>query len=196
MTDAGHLAAPTYADREALPTVQECHVLLSQRQIAPPLLAHSRRVAQLAHRLAVLLNGAGYSLNLDLLVAAGLLHDLAKGQADHAHRAADFLVQWGYPQVANLVASHMDIRLEPERPLDEAQLLYLADKLAEGSRIVPLRERLESCSERFVGQPEALEAARRRLGDAMTIQKRIEAAICASLDTILTGEETEAGAAP
>ncbi len=195
-TPEDYQAALAYAEREAFPTVQECHVLLSQRQIAPPLLAHSRRVAELAYRLAVLVNKAGYGLHLDLLVAAGLLHDLARNQADHAHRAADFLVQWGYPQVADVVASHMDIRLEPEQPLDEAQLLYLADKLVQESDIVPLCERWESCCERFAGQPEALEAARRRLGDAMTIQQRVEAVLSASLGTILAGEETEAGMAP
>jgi molybdenum cofactor cytidylyltransferase len=186
-TPEDYQAALAYADREAFPTAQECHVLLSQLQVATPVLAHSRRVAELACRLAGLLNRAGYSLNLDLLTAAGLLHDLAKGQADHAHRAADYLVEWGYSQVADVVASHMDLRLEPGHPLNEAQILYLADKLVQGSRVVPLRGRLESCSERFAGQPEALEAARRRIGDALTIQKRVKAAIATRLTPPVSG---------
>jgi len=188
-TPEDYRVALEYADREAFPTAQECHVLLSQIQIATPVLDHSRRVAEVARLLAARLNGAGYSLNVALVTAAGLLHDLAKGQADHAHRAARLLAEWDYPQVAQVVAAHMDIRLQPGQPLDEAQLLYLADKLVQETRIVPLSERLHSYTERFANQPEALDAARRRLGDALAIQERVEAAMGAPLDAILAEDE-------
>jgi len=41
--------------------------------------AHCRMVAELARALAIELNRAGFHIDLDLVTAAGFLHDIAKG---------------------------------------------------------------------------------------------------------------------
>jgi HD superfamily phosphodiesterase len=77
-----------------------------------------------------LLNAAGESLNLKLLDAAGRLHDLAKGQPEHALCGARILRKTGFPEVADIVAVHMDIDLTANNhTINEAQLIYLENKM-------------------------------------------------------------------
>ncbi len=99
-------------------------------------------VAELARMLAVHLNSAGLALSLPLIVAAGRLHDIARGQPDHAGAGAKLLAEMGYPRVGAVVAKHMDIR-SPGPSVDEADLIYFADKCVEEDRLVSLEERFE-----------------------------------------------------
>jgi hypothetical protein len=55
------------------------------------------------------------------------LHDLAKGQPHHAQTGEMLLIRMGYPEVANIVGSHMDINLLGADFLSEKELVYLAD---------------------------------------------------------------------
>ena len=83
-TPADYEKMQAYGMREDIPTEQECQALWVQFGVPAKVIDHSRVVAQLARLLAVHLNLAGMDLDLDLIVAAGYLHDLAKGQPDHA----------------------------------------------------------------------------------------------------------------
>jgi hypothetical protein len=88
------------------------------------------------------------------------------------------LAELGYAKLAEVVGRHMDLGdVRPDQPLDEAQVVYLADKLVQGERIVALRERFAPGLARFSEQPAAFEGVTRRLRTAEVIQARIEAAL-------------------
>ncbi len=156
------------------PTWPECQAILDRLKVPAEVVAHSRLVAGLARRWAEWLNQAGLALDLDLLTAAGLLHDLAKGQPDHARAGADLLAGLGYPRVADIVAVHMDILLTPGQPLTEASLVYLADRLVQGSRVVSLEERHRAARTRFAGRPDCLAGVTRRFDTAQVIKAQLE----------------------
>jgi putative nucleotidyltransferase with HDIG domain len=109
------------------------------------------------------------TVDTDLLQAACGLHDLAKGmEGSHAEHGAELLRREGYPDVAALVAVHHDL---PSGARVEARLLYLADKLVDGTENVPLNRRFEASREKCL-TPDALESWKRRYEDARDIMEQ------------------------
>ncbi len=157
------------------PSLMECRVLLTRKfPVARSLLEHCQKVAQVAVRLVEELNRSGGRLNSDLIVAAGLLHDMAKGQPDHAKAGEKILKELGFPAVAKIVGTHRDIFPRKEGPLTEEEVLYLADKMVRGDQLVPLKESYQITKERFAFDPQAGVAAEKRWADAFLIQEKVE----------------------
>jgi molybdenum cofactor cytidylyltransferase len=177
-----------YGSREDVPTDRECEALWERFQVPGKVIAHSRMVAELARLLAVHLNCAGFDLDTDLIVAAGLLHDLAKGRPDHAREGAEILEELGYKRVARIVASHMDIRFNG-RALDESDLIYLADKSVDDDRLVRLEERLDMSIQKLADNPAGLKAAVKRLKTAQAMERVFEGFLGISLQDIVRRHE-------
>jgi len=176
-----------YVSREDIPTEDECWALLEEFGVSAHIRAHSRRVAGLAGQITDGLNEAGAALNRDLVLAGALLHDLCKGQPDHPIAGAQVLRDMAYPRVAEVVSTHMDDRLN-QQPVDEAQVVYLADKLSQGTHVMKLADRRRHTMQRFADRPEVLAAAQRRLRKAEIIQERIEGVLGRSLGQLLPHE--------
>ncbi|EGO65640.1 DVU_1551 family NTP transferase [Acetonema longum] len=172
-----------FARREA-PALAECEAILRKRAAPEPVVRHSRLVSAVAWRLADSLNQAGLGLNLELVAAAGLLHDLAKGKPDHARYGANILRRLGYPKVAAIVAVHGDIAFEEESPLDEAAVVYLADKLVQGDRIVSVDERFRPSLQRFAADEAVLPLIEKRRSTAQRIGAKAELLLGADLATV------------
>ena len=128
--------------------------------------AHCRAVAAEALRIAEALPLA---LDRELLEASALLHDVARSQPEHARLGGAWLRELGYGDAAGLVEQHHDL-LSGE--LNEAAVLYIADKLLRGDRKVPLEQRFrDSESKCLTDQARASHAA--RLARALEIQQKI-----------------------
>jgi CTP:molybdopterin cytidylyltransferase MocA len=183
-TPADYQRLQAYGRGEHIPTEAECRALWGLFRMPAERIAHSRQVADVACAAARLLQARGARLDLDLIGAAGCLHDLAKGQPDHAAAAARALAGLGYREVAEVVAAHTDI---PPRsgPPGEAELVYLADKLVQGGRLVSLAERFRRPLARHARDPAVRQAVDRRLEAARSIQERIEAILGCPLEGIL-----------
>ena len=157
------------------PSLIECRVLLTKKfPVARSLLEHCQKVAQVASRLAEELNRSGGQLNLDLVVAAGLLHDLAKGQPNHAQTGEKILKELGFSAVAKIVGTHTDIFPREKDQLIEEEVLYLADKMVRGNQLVPLQESYQIPKERFASDPQRGVVAAKRWADAFLIKEKVE----------------------
>lgn len=174
--------------RYEVPTPAECMALLGMLCPADsPIIRHGRAVADLALLLAGKLNRSGHDLDTRLLEAAGLLHDLARAESNHAQAGARLLREAGFGAVAELVASHMDIIPATGGPIEPRELLYLADKLVQGERRVTLAERFRVAMERHGHDPDILTRITNRLQAALTIQTRLEATLgCPMAEVIST----------
>jgi CTP:molybdopterin cytidylyltransferase MocA len=162
-------------ERLEIPTREECRVLLENVLcVADKIIRHGRVVAQVATSLGLELNRAGCYLDIPLLEAAGLLHDLAKGAPDHARSGARILGEMGFGVVAELVDTHMDITIAEGETISAKEVLYLADKMVQGERRLATEERFRAKLERYAGDPDILNMITGRLKTAMAIQKRIE----------------------
>ena len=93
-------------ERMEIPTPEECRALMEDVfHTGEAIIRHGRAVAQLATILGQELNRAGCCLDIPLLEAAALLHDLAKGEPDHARCGARLLDELGFSAVAGTVAT-------------------------------------------------------------------------------------------
>lgn len=146
-----------------------CRAMLRASGADEALLAHCQAVADCADELCRVLNEQGAGLDPLLVHRGALLHDLAKGERDHAVVGGAWLRELGYPELAEIVRQHT----EPDSDtLNEAGLVFLADKLVRGDRLVRLEERFSSSLGKCT-TPEARSAHARRLSLARKLKIEI-----------------------
>ena len=173
------------AARERVPAPAACRQLLARLGTPPAVVAHSAAVAATACRLGVALRTSGVCLDVKLLEAAALLHDVARAAPAHAAAGAAVLDAEGYPRVAAVVRYHMQLPGPPPDLPGEREVLYLADKLTLGDQAVDLDAKRQRAEALFASDPEALHAARARLEAARVIGARIESLTGRRLSAIL-----------
>ena len=165
-----YLGLPTYPDEAA------CLELQHKYETPEPVAAHCAQVRTLALRAAGLLRERGVALDEGLLSSACLLHDIVRETPQHARAGAEILLREGYPDTAMLVASHMALPEGYVPKADEMALLYLADKISRGGRIVPPDVTREERRVRYAGDPEALARAEQKMADAEAILRHLDSA--------------------
>lgn len=177
--------------KKDVPTLDECRVLLHKLFKMPAKgLAHAERVADLAAAICAAIAGkrAG-GPDRDICRAAGLLHDIAKGHPQHEEEGGRWLRRLGFDRAAEIVAAHKDARLPPGAPVTEKEIVYIADKMVSGSRLVSVEKRFREKIDLYADDPEACAAIKARLHRAKTVMAAIEAETGASLDSIAAAME-------
>lgn len=171
---------------DGLPSELECRVLMEEFQNLPAsIAAHSRAVSKVALQLAVALQKAGVALDVELIRTAALLHDIARvRKKDHADIGARLLEYHGFTRLAPIVRAHMDLTIAAASPLDETQVVYLADKLVLGDRRVDLERRFERQIEKFEAAQSIVAAIMRRRENARRIQAKVERITGQSIDAV------------
>ncbi|TGE39319.1 HD domain-containing protein [Desulfosporosinus fructosivorans] len=172
----------TYMASVPLPTEEECYKLLKMNNTPVKVIEHCKQVAGLSCWLGKQLCEAGYVLNLELLNTSAILHDIAKGKEDHARAGAEIMAN--YPEIAEIIASHMDIFLDATQAITEKEIVYLADKLVKNNRIILLQDRFKAVLKRFEGESQAQENIRQRFKNAQMIQTQIEYMLQKSLQNL------------
>lgn len=173
----------------SLPDYSTCLAWLLERGTPYNILSHIHLVAATAYLLSVWLRNAGETVNPLLAQRGAMMHDLAKIDSlqpgkhiDHAAMARDILLSRGQPELAEIANRHMPYRdrNDPRRPLTwEQKLVHYSDKLAEGSRLVPIEERLQALKARYPQAATELEESWPVLAD-------LQQEICDHLDTNAT----------
>jgi putative nucleotidyltransferase with HDIG domain len=166
--------------RYGVPGPEEAEMVMEWALSGKPETAgHSRAVFRLAWKLAEAVNAGapGPQVDADLVAAGALLHDIAKGEPDHALRGAEMLKKWGYSdRLAEIVACHADWEPLEGAPVSEIELVYLADKLVRGVRPGPLDARFQEKYERYADNPAARRGVLRRWEQARAVCRRVEQA--------------------
>ncbi len=186
-TPADYARACELFRQRDIPTPAECRAILEQMKVTDDVVRHSKRVAEVAGRLAVRLNDNGLCLNVVLVRAAAMLHDLAKGQPDHARLGARMLADLGFSGVAQIVALHMDCDFKEGTPLDEAAIVYLADKLVQGDRVVSISERFKRSFEKAGAGPTML-LVKQRWETTQSIIRAVQQVLGADLQGLISTE--------
>ncbi len=170
--------------KEGTPTETECKALWLRFGVSDEVIVHSRMVAELARILAIYLRRAGLKLDIDLIIAGGYLHDLVKGQPDHAGVAVKILEEMGCARVAEIVASHMH-SLGPDGALNEADLIFLAEQGIEKDRLVALAGTSNAPLNLRKYPPDNVEEITSRVNRAWIIRDRVEKLLGLSLETVI-----------
>ena len=167
LRDEGALSAEHGAVRANLPLTRAlAGKLLAAAAPGERIEAHCRAVAAEALRIA---RALPTDPDTELLASAALLHDVARKEKDHARLGAAWLRELGYADAAELVARHHDW---DGAAVDEAAVLYLADKCVKEDRRVTVEERFAE-SEARCRTPEARAAHAARRDAAVRLRDEI-----------------------
>ena len=128
---------------------------MNQHGMLGNIIIHSIEVANVALYLSSELNKKGQRIDLLLVEAASLLHDLTKTESfktkeDHAWTASRILREMGYERGGEVVAQHIWLFHEVD-PLfvSEEEVVNYADKRVMHDRIVSLEERFNDLRDRY-----------------------------------------------
>ena len=138
-----------------IPTREECLRLMNQYGMLENIIDHSIEVAKVALFLSTELNKRGQQIDLLLVEAASLLHDVTKTESfktkeDHASTGSELLKGIGYEKVGDVVAQHIWLSHQVD-PLfvSEEEVVNYADKRVMHDRIVSLEERFNDLRDRY-----------------------------------------------
>ncbi len=140
---------------ETVPTREECLRLMGEYGMLENIVSHSLAVTKVALFLSVELNKKGQNIDLRLVEAASLLHDVTKTEClktkeDHALTGSQLLKRIGYERVGEIVARHIWLGEESDpSSVCEEEIVNYADKRVMHDRIVSLRERFKDLKERY-----------------------------------------------
>lgn len=138
-----------------IPSRSECLHLMRQYHMWDHVIQHSIKVADVALSLAKALNQAGERLDLTLIEAASLLHDIAKKGSiengeDHVSIGAALLKDLGCEEVSEIVRYHVELpKGRTSSRITEAEVVNYADKRVLHDSIVTLNERFLYIRERY-----------------------------------------------
>ena len=138
-----------------IPSRTECMRLMGQYGMLDNIVDHSIEVAKVALFLAVELNKRGQRIDLALVEAASLLHDVAKTEClktkeEHAQSGCRLLKGLGYERVGEIVAQHVWLSKEGDPSLvSEEEVVNYADKRVRHDQIVSLEERFYDLKDRY-----------------------------------------------
>ncbi len=120
----------------------------------------------------------------DLIIAAGLLHDIKRKEKNHAESGARILDCLGFSEVAEIVAQHMDIELGHHTQVRETEVVYFADKICNGHGLdLNYHKRFADC---LMKSPWAMNSISKRYENTQLIQARIESSAGKSIKEILS----------
>ena len=175
-----------------IPSLEECLALMDSHGMLPNIREHSFRVSQVAVFLGEALAAAGYSLQLPLIEAGALLHDLGKTPClgtghNHALWGAEILRDLGFQEVAQVVAEH--VYLEPGNGgsgfFREAEVVNYADKRVLHDQVVTLSHRFADLKERYGRTPEARARIAVNQANTLVLEEKLFAPLKLAPDDLL-----------
>ncbi len=144
-----------------VPDRETCFGLMARYAMLPNILVHSLVVAETAMRLGAALVRAGRDLDLPMVEAGGLTHDIAKTECliekcPHSERGFQIMLALGYPGLAKVIRDHIDPAeaIRKRGLISPSLVVNYADKRVLHAKVVPAAERAADLIERYGDTPE------------------------------------------
>ncbi len=174
------------------PDKQECLRLLHENKTPEHVIRHCQAVCDTAAAIGEAMNECGYGFDLDLVRAAGMLHDIARVEDEHWIKGGDLVERLGYPQEAAIIRAHMFYTFSPIEAFNETDLVCLGDRLVKEDKYVGLEKRIqyviEKVEKRGNDGPDVREKIMGKMRGAACVIDQIEAIIGTTLDELMKGE--------
>jgi len=162
-----------------IPSREECLSLMNRHGMLENIVSHSLEVAKVALFISVELKKKGQKIDLGLVEAASLLHDLTKTEClktkdDHARTGCQVLKEMGYERVGDVVAQHIWLG-EGGDPscISEEEIVNYADKRVMHDQIVSLGERFNDLKARYGMNQKAMDYLERLQKEIYGIENKI-----------------------
>jgi len=166
-------------EENGVPTRDECLGLMDRYGMLQNIVDHSLTVAKVTRFLSKALNKKGQRIDLGVVEAAALLHDLAKTEClktkeDHAEQGFRLLKGLGYERVADVVAQHIEVSCGRDAAfVTEEEVVNYADKRVQHDRIVSLKQRFSDLKDRYGHVESAFEQMARMEKATYAIEDKI-----------------------
>lgn len=157
-----------------IPTRRMCEQLWADKELTDGLKNHMTAVSDLSVRIGTALNQKGFILNIPLIEAAALLHDIEKGMPHHAEAGAKTLETLGLSELAPAVRAHMRLPDGFKPEITELTVVLLADKHFIGSKGVCLYKRYHEKLIAFHDQTLIGQVIRNQLELSLNLEKQIK----------------------
>lgn len=154
---------------EKIPNEQECLQILKDYGTPEHVVRHCKEVCRVAVSIGERLNKKGYDINIPILRAAALLHDVARVHEHHEAVGEAYLRSIGYDKIAHLVGQHTHYKyFNPVYKIEEIDLLCIGDRTVIEDQFVGVDERLEYIKNKAIriGRPDLakhLDSAKKNL---------------------------------
>ncbi len=139
----------------SIPSRRQCVTMMQRARMPKHIQRHSMMVAEVSIFLGRLLSQNSIRLDLELLEAGALLHDIAKAQSletggRHDLMGARILEEWGYNLLVPIVKDHVCLDLKTVYgPVTESLIVNYADKRVKHESVVSLEERFDDLMVRY-----------------------------------------------
>jgi putative nucleotidyltransferase with HDIG domain len=167
-----------------IPNEQDCLALLEKYDTPTNIVAHSRRVWDVGRALGEGLIRCKYPVDLNLIRASCLLHDIGKypcivdGTGAHDVRGEQILEKEGFPSVARIVVQHVVLRTSKDGAVREEHVVYYSDKRVVHDEVASVEDRFVYLKQTYGGLPNSEKWLARMKEETL----RLERAIFALLD--------------
>lgn len=169
-----------------IPSKEECEAILSDIcLVSPEIRRHGMKVAEVAYKIGKAILKSGIPVDMDIIYAAALLHDIGKGKAKHDVAGGEILRGLGFSKIAYIVTVHSDLPEENSDISLETKIVFLADKLVKGETIVSLDERYLNSNRPFIITPEIEVKIQQRKLRAIKVKQEIEILLGHPLEIVI-----------
>ena len=166
--------------RGTSPSAVTCRRLLVRHDVPPHIRRHSSQVARVGRQIAEALRERGEAIDVGLVEAAALLHDIAKAPClqshlDHAAEGGRVLRELGLDAIAAIVERHVHLGAwNPLGPVTGAELVNYADKRVLYVKVVSLPDRFRDLIVRYSrGRTDIEEHIRRNWATMEAVEAKI-----------------------
>lgn len=162
-----------------IPNELDCLALLEKYDTPSHIVAHCRRVWEVGRVLGEGLIRCNHPVDLDLIRAACLLHDIGKypciveGSGAHDVRGEQILEEEGLPSVARIVVQHVVLRSNKAGPVREEHVVYYSDKRVVHDQVVSVENRFVYLKHTYGRLPEAEKWLERMKAETIMLEEAI-----------------------
>lgn len=162
-----------------IPTAKDCLNLLEKYNTPEHIIMHCRKVWEVARILGESLLRQDHPVDLPLLQASCLLHDIGKYPSIlnrskfHDLHGERILQQEGFPDVAVIVGQHVILRSKRGDPIKEEHVLFYSDKRVVHDEVVSLEDRFQYLFETYAKTPEAADRLMVMKDDTIRLERQI-----------------------
>lgn len=163
------------------PDEKTCYFLLEKHNTPDHIIRHCEMVWKVGRIVgeALLANNTDIQIDMDLLKASCLLHDIGKypcildGTHYHDQRGEQMLQAEGLPEVGKIVARHVILGDRDQDPVREKHVLFYADKRVVHDKLVTLDDRFEYLFETYAKTPKSKEMLQAMKESTMVLERKI-----------------------
>lgn len=175
------------------PSETECMKIIEEYEMFPNIVEHSIQVRNVSEAIYRHLSD-NKGISLPLIIAAALLHDIAKTRSiklkelRHDLTGGEMLRGMGFDEIADIVENHVVFTgFDPDGPVTEKEIVFYADKRVMHNSIVTLDQRVDDLVLRYGSTEMIRELIRSNKKFVVELESKIQSRMSIPIDDALRG---------